>query len=61
MNNGNVEEDTPEAHCEGGGGNDGGLKRKRTAIAMVAMELPHAVIFGCNAMNKPAMSTHIAQ
>ena len=34
---------------------------KRTAMAKVAMEFPHAIIFGCNAMNKPATPSKIIQ
>ena len=30
-----------------------GPVRKRTAIAKEATEFPHAIIFGCNAMNNP--------
>ena len=34
-----------------------GPVRKRTAIAKEATEFPHAIIFGCNAMNNPTKPT----
>lgn len=34
-----------------------GPVRNLTAIAKAAMEFPHAMILGCNAMNKPAIIT----
>lgn len=35
-----------------------GPVRNLTAIAKAAVELPHAMILGCNAMNNPAPSSH---
>lgn len=36
-----------------------GPERKRTAMAKDATEFPQAIIFGCNAMNKPAIPLKI--
>lgn len=37
-----------------------GPVRNRTAILKVATEFPHAMILGCNAINRPAIDSSLA-